>query len=159
MLVYSLGAEANIENSAIAARTPSLLSASVSGIQKRFEVSHVSPELYLGTRVSVGEHKGALGLVRGVTTVAPLVRRQVRMTEGQWPEAGEVLVRQLAAAKLGVEPELLAVGQSVEFEGRAWRISGRFTASGSAFESELWCRLPDFQQTLKRQDLSLVALL
>src|SRR5262245_6141688 len=71
VLVYSAGAEANVENSAIAARTPGLLSASISGIQKRFGVAHVSPELYLGTRVSVGEHVGALGLVRGVTTTAP----------------------------------------------------------------------------------------
>ena len=32
-------------------------------------------------------------------------------------------------------------------------------AGGSALESEIWGRLPDFQQALKRQDLSLVALL
>ncbi|MFO1007534.1 MAG: FtsX-like permease family protein [Planctomycetaceae bacterium] len=159
VLVYSLGAEANIENSAIAARTPGLLVASVGGIQRRFDVSHVSPELYLGTRVNVGGYQGALGIVRGVTTTAPIVRRQVRMIEGQWPQAGEILVGKLAAAKLGVEPELLAIDRSVEFEGKVWRISGHFTAGGSAFESELWCRLPDFQQTLKRQDLSLVALL
>lgn len=159
VLVYSLGAEDNIENSAIAARTPGLLTASVGGVQKRFDVSHVSPELYLGTRVTVGEHQGALGLVRGVTTAAPLVRRQVRIIEGHWPGIGEILVGQLAAAKLGVEAQLLAVGQQVEFEGRTWRVSGRFTAGGSAFESELWCHLPDFQQALKRQDLSLVALL
>lgn len=158
VLVYSLGTEANIENSAIAARTPGLLAASVNGIQRRFGVAHVSPELYLGTRVNVGEHRGALGLVRGVTTTAPLVRRQVRIVEGRWPEAGEILVGQLAAAKLGVDPQLLAVGQPVEFEGRTWRVGGRFAAGGSAFDSELWCRLPDFQQALKRQDLSLVAL-
>ena len=159
VLVYSLGAEANIENSAIAARTPGLLTASVSGIQKRFDVPYVSPELYLGTRVNVGEHRETLGLVRGVTSTAPLVRRQVRLTEGRWPEAGEILVGQLAAAKLGVEPRLLALGQSVDFEGHTWRISGHFSAGGSAFESEFWCRLPDFQQALKRQDLSVVALL
>jgi putative ABC transport system permease protein len=45
----------------------------------------------------------------------------------------------------------------LRFEGRDWRISGTFTAGGSAFESELWCRLDDLQQALKRQDLSLVA--
>lgn len=158
-LVYSLGAADSIENSAIPARTPGLLAASVKGIQKRFDVAHVSPELYLGTRVNIGKHQGALGLVRGVTTTAPLVRRQVRIVDGRWPEAGEVLVGQLAAAKLGIDPQLLKSGQSLEFEGRTWRISGRFTAAGSAFDSELWCRLPDFQQALKRQDLSLVALL
>lgn len=159
VLVYSLGAEDNIENSAIAARTPELINASVSGIQQRFDVAHVSPELYLGTRVTTAAQPEGLGLVRGVTTAAPLVRRQVRIIEGDWPGPGEVIAGKLAAAKLGVEPQRLAIGQEVEFEGQIWRISGRFTANGSSFESELWCRLPDFQQALKRQDLSLVALL
>lgn len=159
VLVYSLAAEENIENSSIAARTPGLLTASLEGIQQRFGVTHASPELYLGTRVAVGRARSsALGLVRGVTTAAPLVRRQVRLTEGTWPGPGEVIVGRLATAKLGCATERLAIGQPVEFEGRTWRISGRFAAGGSALESELWCRMPDFQQALKRQDLSLVAL-
>lgn len=159
VLVYSLGAEDNIENSAVAARTPGLLSASVAGIQKRFDLAHVSPELYLGTRIDTGEHHEAPGLIRGVTTTAPLVRRQIRLTDGSWPEAGEVMIGQLAAAKMGVRPEELSIGQHIRFEGHTWRISGHFRAGGSAFESELWCRLPDFQQALKRQDLSVVAVL
>ncbi len=159
VLVYSLGAEMSVENSAVAARTPGLLTASVQGVQTRFGLPHVSPELYLGTRVATDQQEGALGLVRGVTTAAPLVRRQVRIVDGTWPGPGELLAGRLAAAKLGVDPGQLAIGQQVEFEGRTWRVSGQFTASGSAFESELWCRLPDLQQTLKRQDLSVVALL
>ncbi|MBW3540079.1 MAG: ABC transporter permease [Planctomycetes bacterium] len=159
VLVYSLGAEENVENSSIPGRTPDLLAASVEGIQEHFGTSCVSPELYLGTRVSVGESReAALGLVRGVTTAAPLVRGRVRMIEGRWPGPGEVLVGRLAPAKLGCRAEELAVGHFVRFEDQPWRISGRFVADGSAFESELWCRLPDFQQALKRQDLSLVAL-
>lgn len=160
VLVYSLAAEESIENSSIAARSAGLLTASLEGIQERFGVSHLSPELYLGTRVAVGEQEqGAMGLVRGVTEAVPLVRRQVRLVEGTWPGAGEVLVGKLAPAKLGYRPEDLAIGNSVTFEGRDWRISGRFVAGGSALESELWCRLSDFQQALKRQDLSVVALL
>src|SRR5688572_28781405 len=50
VLVYSVGAEENIENSAIAAQTADLLSASLKGIEKRFGQKHVSPELFLGTR-------------------------------------------------------------------------------------------------------------
>ncbi len=159
VLVYSIGAEENIENSAIAAQVPGLLVANLGGIQERFSEPHASPELYLGTRITAGEQQGLLGLVRGVTPTAALVRRQVRIVEGKWPGPGEILAGRLAPAKLGAEPQQLAVGQQVDFEGRTWKISGRFTAGGSAFESELWCRLPDLQQTLKRQDLSLVALL
>ena len=88
-----------------------------------------------------------------------LVRRSVRIVEGEWPQSGEVLAGALAHAKLGYAAERLAVGQHVRFEGRTWRISGRFVSGGSALESELWCPLPDLQQALKRQDLSLVALM
>jgi putative ABC transport system permease protein len=69
------------------------------------------------------------------------------------------MVGRLVAAKLGCEPTQLAVGKEPAFEGKKWRVSGRFVAGGSALESEIWCPLGDFQQALKRQDLSLVALL
>ncbi|MCA9248933.1 MAG: ABC transporter permease [Planctomycetales bacterium] len=158
VLVYALSSGADIENSSIPARTPALLSASLDGIQQRFDVRHVSPELYLGTRISVADEdvKG-LGLVRGVTTTVPLVRTKVQIVEGDWPGPGEVLAGKLAHSKLGCEKDSLAIGDLVHFDGREWRVSGRFSAGGSAFESELWCPLDDMQAALKRQDLSLVA--
>ncbi len=160
VLVYSVTAEDNIENSAIAARTPALLTASLPGIQKRYGVSYVSPELYLGTRVKTSETVlSGLGLVRGVTPVAPMVRRGVRLLAGNWPKPGEVIVGRLAVSKLGCESNSLSVGSQIEFENRRWRISGTFAAGGGSFESEIWCQLPDLQQVLKRQDLSLVALI
>src|SRR3990172_6583282 len=45
VLVYSIGAAEDIENSAIPARIPPLLSASLQGIERRYGVSYVSPEL------------------------------------------------------------------------------------------------------------------
>ena len=159
VLVYSVNSEENIENSSIAAQTPSLLTASLDSAVTRFGVSHVSPELYLGTRVKTEEGDGGLGLVRGVGFGTPLVRRSVKLIEGNWPGDGEVMVGRLAAAKLGSSDHAMTVGKSVEFEGRVWKISGRFAAGGAAYESEIWCKLSDFQATTKRQDLSLVAML
>jgi putative ABC transport system permease protein len=159
VLVYSFNSEENIENSSIAARTPALLTASVDGTVNRFGLTHASPELYAGTRVKSESNDGGLGLVRGVTLAAPLVRRSVRLIEGEWPREGEVIVGKLVAAKLGSDESSLTVGKSIEFEGRTWRISGRFAAGGAAYESEIWCRLSDFQTVSKRQDISLVALL
>jgi ABC-type antimicrobial peptide transport system permease subunit len=104
-----------------------------------------------------GSQQPEMGLVRGVTQPALLVRRQVELEEGAWPNSGEVIVGRMAATKLGASAAQLSVGNSLRFEGRDWRISGTFTAGGSAFESEVWCRLDDLQQALKRQDLSLVA--
>ena len=157
-IVFALGMGKNLEYSSIPARTADLLPASLEGIQRRFGRKYASPELYLATLLNVGDRQQlSTGLIRGVTPAALLVRRQVEITEGQWPGPGEVMVGRLAAAKLGVGQEQLAVGQTIEMEGRTWRISGRFAAAGSAFGSEIWCRLDDLQQAMKRQDLSLVA--
>ena len=158
VLVYALSSGADIENSAIPARTPALISASVAGVRRRFDVKYVSPELYLGTRIRTeGQEKGGLGLVRGVTTATPLVRQQVQIVEGAWPGPGEILVGRLAHSKLGCEKAALAVGQQVEFDSHRWKVSGIFAAGGAAYESELWCPLAELQAALKRQDLSLVA--
>ncbi len=159
VLIYSVTSGENIESSAIAARTPGLLTSSVAGTVNRFGVTFASPEIYLGTRI--GNENGAvgLGLIRAVTETSPLVRRYVRLIEGKWPVRGEVIVGKLAAAKLGSDPGQLEIGKKLTFEGQDWTISGRFVAEGTAFESEIWCILADFQAATMRQDISLVALL
>lgn len=156
-LLFSLGMGANLEYSSIPMRTNDLVPASVGGIQQRYGQKYVSPELYLGTQVSAGETEPSMGLVRGVTRTALLVRQQVEIEHGDWPKAGEVMIGRLVAAKLGASSEDVAIGESLTFEGRTWKISGVFSACGSAFESEAWCRLDELQQAMKRQDLSLVA--
>lgn len=160
VLVYSMGAEMNLEASAIEAATPGLLTGNMSSIRHHMGQVCVSPELYLGTIIQTEDRaQGGLGLIRGVTDAAPLVRRQVMVTTGTWPGPDEIMIGRLVAAKLDCDPNALAVGREVEIEGVKWRISGHFTAQGGAFDAEVWCRLPDLQKNLKRQDLSLVACL
>jgi ABC-type lipoprotein release transport system permease subunit len=157
-IVFSLGMGENLEYSSISMSTNDLVAASVEGIQERYGQKYVSPELYLGTEMMIdGSDVPEMGLVRGVTPSVHLVRRQVELEAGQWPKPGEVLVGRLAATKLGAREGELAIGRTVQFEGRQWRISGTFSARGAAFESEVWCRLDELQQAMKRQDLSLVA--
>jgi putative ABC transport system permease protein len=157
-IVFSLGMGQNLEYSSIAMSTNDLVAASVEGIEERYGQKYVSPELYLGTEIKVaGSNQARFGLVRGVTQNILLVRRRVELQQGDWPKSGEVLVGRLAATKLGARAEELAVGSTIHFEDRDWRISGVFAAGGAAFESEVWCRLDELQQAMKRQDLSLVA--
>lgn len=159
VLIHALGSSENLENSSIPGRTAALLTASSIGVQTRSGVAYTSPELYLGTRVgTAGHEQTALGLVRGVTPAALLVRQSVQLVEGRWPGPGEVLVGRLASTKLGREDGSLDVGQTIRFEGREWRVSGTFAAKGSSLESEIWCLLEELQLALKRQDLSIVAL-
>src|SRR5262245_47292579 len=158
VLVHSLGASENIENSTMPGRAPGLLAASLRRIDSRFGERYVSPELYLGTEVRTpGRDEPAMGIASGVTPATPLVRKQFQLLSGRWPQAGEVLVGRLAAAKLGLPESELAEGRTLHFESRDWTVCGQFATSGSALESELWCRLEDLQQAMKRQDLSLVA--
>lgn len=158
-IVFALGMGENLEYSSIPMRTSDLVAASVSGIQERYGQRYISPELYLGTEITVeGSPRPAMGLVRGVLPSVLLVRRQVQLEEGTWPESGEVIVGSMAATKLGAAGDRLDVGRTLDMEGKPWRISGVFSAGGGAFESEVWCRLDDLQQAMKRQDLSLVAL-
>jgi ABC-type lipoprotein release transport system permease subunit len=157
-IVYSLGTAENVEYSSVPMSTADLLKASVEGIEEHHGQEAVSGELYLGTQIVPRDGgEPTMGLVRGVTPSALLVRGQVQITTGSWPADGEVLVGRLAAAKLGWREEELALGSTLEFEGKTWRVSGQFTAGGSAFESEMWCAVEDLQQAMKRFDLSLVA--
>jgi ABC-type antimicrobial peptide transport system permease subunit len=157
-VVFGLGMGENLEYSSIEMSTGDVIGASVEGLQERYGQKYVSPELYLGTEMVVeGGEQPEMGLVRGVTRAAVLVRQQVELEDGEWPKSAEVIVGRMAATKLGADAGELAIGKTLRFEGREWRISGTFTAGGSAFESEVWCRLDDLQQALKRQDLSLVA--
>jgi ABC-type antimicrobial peptide transport system permease subunit len=99
-----------------------------------------------------------MGLIRGVSSAALLVRQQVQIVEGAWPQVGEIMVGRLVAAKLGWPEEDLAIGKTIQFEGRDWKISGQFASKGSVFEAEIWCPIDDLQQATKRQDVSLIAL-
>jgi ABC-type antimicrobial peptide transport system permease subunit len=157
-ILFSLGMGENLEYSSIDMGSSDVVAASIEGIQERYGQKYVSPELYLGTSVALpGQEQVRMGLVRGVTPAALLVRRQVELKEGQWPKSGEVLVGRLAATKLGASADDVAIGKTIKLEGREWRVSGVFAAGGAAFESEIWCRLDELQQAMKRQDLSLVA--
>ncbi len=157
-IVFSLGMGENLEYSSIPMRTGDLVAASVNGLDERYGRKYVSGELYLATDIRLTKSgEPAMGLVRGVTPNVLLVRRRVQIDEGSWPKSGEVLVGRLAATKMDASAGRLAVGQSLVLEGRKWRISGIFTAGGSALESEVWCPLDELQQAMRRQDLSLVA--
>jgi ABC-type lipoprotein release transport system permease subunit len=159
VLLHSLGASEAIEFSSIPPGHVGEITGSFAGIQQRYGSKYASPELFLATQVQTGsDARPTLGLVRGVTPAALLVRRQIQIVEGAWPGHGEVMVGRLAATKLGRNADTLAVGQSIRFEGRTWKISGRFASQGSALEAELWCPLDLLQQAMKRQDVTLMAL-
>ncbi|MGD9714083.1 MAG: ABC transporter permease, partial [Thermomicrobiales bacterium] len=83
VIVFSLGMGENLEYSSIPQRTADLLGASIQGIHERYGRKYTSPELYLGTKMRMGEDSPeAFGLVRGVTPSALLVHQRVELIDG-----------------------------------------------------------------------------
>jgi len=88
--------------------------------------------------VSLHRFDGGLAnvVVRGVGKRALEVRRGVHIEAGRKfrPGTNEVIVgRRLSGRFPNAE-----VGDTLHFGGRAWSVVGRFSANGSAFESEIW---------------------
>ncbi len=75
-------------------------------------------------------------VVRGVSSAAWSVRSNIQLTAGRRPESGrpEICVGEKMAGRF----DHTAVGDRLRFAGRDWTVACRFTAGGSAFESEIW---------------------
>lgn len=113
----------------------------------------VSIELHVATR------KGdRIGMVRGVTPEAFLVHRQATVVEGREPRGPfELMAGRLAASRMDLRDEDLAVGAIIELENLNWTVVGRFAAPGTVLEAEIWGRLEDVSLATGRMDVSCVA--
>jgi len=159
-MISSLAAAENLENSSISEHVPTLIRSELgSMIVKHGDTLSVSPEFLSSTTLNTdaATRVAQLALFRGVEPEVFLVRRRAYLTAGHFPKAGELLVGRLAAAKLGMRAEELALGKTLQIEGKTWKISGQFAAPGTLLEAEFWAPLDELKQQMKRpNDLSLV---
>jgi len=98
----------------------------------------VSPEVYVLIPLPRPADTTAVAnvVVRGISASAWEVRTNVQVTEGRKFESGrsEVCIGQRIAGRF----EHTGVGETLRFAGRDWTVVCHFTATGSAFESEIW---------------------
>jgi putative ABC transport system permease protein len=75
-------------------------------------------------------------VVRGVSPAVWSVRANLDIVAGRPPESGrsEICVGEKMAGRF----DHTAIGETLRFGGRDWTVACRFTAGGSAFESEIW---------------------
>ena len=162
VLVLGAGSEESLERSEIDAATPSLLLASVPGIRRRMGVAYISPEVQMQSVLRLRENspEELTAVFRGINPEAFLVHDKARLVQGRLAEPGadEVMVGALAASKLGVPAEALAVGKTIWFDRRNWDIVGRFEVRGSVLDAEIWCPLRDLQIAARRDNLSCVVM-
>lgn len=162
VILLGAGSEESLERSQIEMSVPTLVAASVRGIQSRLGVDYVSPEVNMAVVIQTSsddlhEHQAVM---RGITPTAFLVHPQVRILSGRPPEPGayELMVGRLAATRLGVPEAAVALGQTLWFDNRAWKITGQFAAPHTVMDAEIWVPLTDLQIATRRDTLSCVVL-
>lgn len=155
IMIIGTGSEEGVERSQIDASVEGISAASIPGILERAGVIYASPEIHaaLPVRESAETEKDLNAVMRGVRPIALLVHPEVEIIEGHAPRAGrdEIMVGALAATRLGLPPERLAIGQTIHFDDRDWTISGRFRATGSVMNAEIWIPLTDLQIATNRE--------
>jgi len=154
VVLLGTSAEVDLVRSVVPRGSAENAAASVPGVATINGQRAVSVELHIATRTG-----DRIGLFRGVTSAAYIVHPIVTVVEGHEPRAPfELMVGGLAATRMGLPEEELAVGRTITLEGREWTISGRFAAPGTVLEAEMWARLDDVMVSTKREDVSCVVL-
>src|SRR5690606_1071214 len=154
IILLGAGSEEALERSQIGAQVDGIAAASIAGIKEAAGVLYVSPEinmaLPLRTQQGAEERQAVL---RGVREVALLVHPEVEIVEGRLPRPGEneLLAGSLAATRLGLPDDRLALGQTLYFDNRDWTIVGRFSAPNTVMDAEIWLPLTDLQVATKRE--------
>lgn len=160
--LVSLGAEEDPIRSAIDRGQAESAANDLPGVLEDERGRHVSIEVHqvssLTLPASDDPAKEYTAIVRGVESEAFLLHEKVFITEGREARGDfEMLAGELAAERMGIGDEALAIGQSVQFEGVEWTIVGRFVAPGEPVEGELWVNLEDVMTASRRTDVTLVA--
>ena len=162
VILLGAGSEESIERSEISTSVASQALASVPGLKSQAGQAYVSPEVHAALGVATDANAEPIGqaVFRGVTPAAFSVHPQVRMIEGRTPQAGadELLVGQLASARLGLPEQRLAVGQQLWIDDRAFTIVGRFAAPNTVMNAEVWVPLTSIQTLTRREGISCVVL-
>jgi putative ABC transport system permease protein len=163
VLLLGAGSEESVERSELPTSVPGILEASVPGIRTRAGVAYISPEVHVMLPVVVGRDADGVAIarqvmMRGVTPAASLVHDAVSLVEGRWPRAGrdELMLGAMVPTATGIEAERLAVGGTLEFDGRRWTIVGRFAAPGTVVEAEVWVPSTDLMTATRRESISCV---
>lgn len=162
IILMGAGSEESIERSEVRPSVAGQAEASIFGIKSEAGQAFVSPEVHaaLGVALEPNAEPTSQAVFRGVMPAAFQVHPQVRLTEGRSfnPGADEVIVGELAATRLGVPAERLAVGQVLYMDGRPYTIVGRFAAPNTVMNAEVWAPLTNLQILTKRDGVSCVVL-
>lgn len=158
VILVGAGSEESIQRSEVPERSAGIAEAAVPGITESLGSRAVSSEIHYMNYVGLPDGRRTQAMLRGVTLQALRVHPEVRLLQGSFPVAGEIMVGRLAWRKLGLDESALKVGGVLSLENQSLKISGIFAAPGTVLESEIWTTLADLRVLAKRETLSCVVL-
>ena len=157
-ILLGAGSEESIQRSEVSAQLGGIAEAGIPGVSQVLGTPAVSTEIHYMSFLETPDGGKGQGLFRGITAKALLVHPEVRILEGTFPRAGEVMVGKLAWRKLGLPEQDLRPGKTVKLDGSEMNISGVFAAPGTVMESEIWAVLGDLYMLAQRDTVSCVVL-
>ncbi len=158
VVLVGAGSEESIQRSEVPEQAAGIAESAVPGIAETLGVRAVSSEIHYMSGFDLGDGRRRQALFRGVTPQALRVHPEVRIVEGEFPAAGQIMAGRLAWRKLGIVESDLQPGRRIVLDGQEMTISGIFAAPGTVLESELWSTLGDLRVLAKRETLSCVVL-
>lgn len=158
VILLGAGSEESTQRSEVAEQTATIASSSVAGITEQLGVRAVSAEIHYMTYLGFADGSKSQALIRGVAPTILHVHPEVRILEGRFPRAGEVMAGRLAWSNLGVGREQIRLGSKVSIDGQQMTVSGIFSAPGTVMESEVWATVGDIRVLAQRETLSCVVI-
>ncbi|MFT4590506.1 MAG: putative ABC transport system permease protein [Limisphaerales bacterium] len=156
VILLGAGSEESIERSEVAPSVSEIAAAAIPGLRLVYGQPAVSGEVHYNGLVETADGGTSQALLRGVSHRALWVHQEVRILEGHFPRAGEVMVGRFAHHKLETDSDQLALGQTVRFNDGELTVSGVFDAPGTVMEAELWMNVGDLLTLTQRDSLSCV---
>jgi len=156
VILLGAGSEESIQRSEVEERAAGIAAAGIPGIVEVLGVRAVSSEIHYMNYLTLPDGQRSQAMLRGVTPQALRVHQEVRLLEGSFPNAGQVMVGRFAWRKLGLPEGGLKIGESLVVDGQKLEIAGRFAAPGTVLESEIWATLGDLKVLAKRDTVSCV---
>ena len=156
VILVGAGSEESTLRSEVSDKVSGIASASIYGVSETLGVRAISGEIHYMSYLDAPGEKSAQILIRGITPQALRVHTEVRLIDGHYPRAGEVMIGRLAHTKLGMAEASLAIGKTVRISDQQFRVAGHFAAPGTVLESEVWAPLSDLRVVSQRESLSAV---
>lgn len=158
VILIGAGSEESVQRSEVPERSAEIAQAAIPGVSEKLGTRAVSSEIHYMNNLEFPSGQRAQALLRGVTPQALRVHPELRLIDGTFPSAGEVMAGRLAWRKLGVEADMIKPGVRLKLDGQELSVSGIFAAPGTVLESEIWGVLGDLRVLAKRETVSCVVL-